>query len=738
MVKELSRYEDPDDPVRPQAPPRDRKALWAPPGPRPISAPEVLVVGLGRRLRADEDDGPRARLGAGAVEALQRRYQIRTFFDADVQGYVATCRASLDKSGRAGVQKIHLMQPLVEHDTDVAHALEKMMAKPRLDKEQATEHMPAPSHIDFMQAPIFGSFIGDSKFLPAASLALGDLSCLRPLVAVAATTSAWAAARRARARSQRSLCWATLATDKQGTTFLVGPEAATRLPSNVSLGRLLTWARKQAFMKVHPVLSASNAKLSVSVAVEAGTPLLGVLEEGFLTYEDSEDSWQQLYDAAKKQHPEWWALHLAIPLLRHASGDASDEASSPVWQAYQQSALDANSKRGVPELPASALLWNVEQASELQDVEVKAALKSRLEALQSFHRDHVLPALRDSAPSTLELGCAVAVAASRGVEVQPGLKALVPVLDLIGPAEAAAAVGEETPEPNCHLTVEPAGGPGGRAIAVVTAARDLRAGDFLSRDVDACADSLLLDWGLASSRRRDDVTIHVGIKKDVAQSWQVSALRELLELRPGEDGGWVASAKVRRSSSLRDALDQNLWVAARILGGGSKTEALGAEWDLRSREEILRAGLDGVSATHRRRAFWVLKKAVQGALDNFETSPEDDEEAIHLAGDERQRVAAAYRLGKKRILQDVFALLDKADTKIVQRRERAKQANASPPKAKDSAEIPSDHRPQSKGPAMRVHRAPSFFGRAKCFAEPEIQMCMKFNDWLHHAGKWSA
>ncbi|CAE7749004.1 unnamed protein product [Symbiodinium sp. CCMP2592] len=118
MVKELSRYEDPDDPIRPQAPPRDRKGLWAPPGPQAIAAPEVLVVGLGRRLRADEEDGPRARLGAGAVEALQRRYQVRTHFDADVQGYMATCRASLDKSGRAGVQKIHLMQPLVAHDTD--------------------------------------------------------------------------------------------------------------------------------------------------------------------------------------------------------------------------------------------------------------------------------------------------------------------------------------------------------------------------------------------------------------------------------------------------------------------------------------------------------------------------------------------------------------------------------------------------------------------------------------------
>eukprot|EP00439_Symbiodinium_sp_Y106_P023985 s6421_g2.t3 len=118
MVKELSRYEDPDDPIRPQAPPRDRKGLWAPPGPQAIAAPEVLVVGLGRRLRADEEDGPRARLGAGAVEALQRRYQVRTHFDADVQGYMATCRASLDKSGRAGVQKIHLVQPLVAHDTD--------------------------------------------------------------------------------------------------------------------------------------------------------------------------------------------------------------------------------------------------------------------------------------------------------------------------------------------------------------------------------------------------------------------------------------------------------------------------------------------------------------------------------------------------------------------------------------------------------------------------------------------
>ena len=64
------------------------------------------------------------------VEALQRRYEIQTFFDADAQGYMATCRASLDKSGRAGVQKIHLMQPLIDDDFDAPPAeLESLRQK---------------------------------------------------------------------------------------------------------------------------------------------------------------------------------------------------------------------------------------------------------------------------------------------------------------------------------------------------------------------------------------------------------------------------------------------------------------------------------------------------------------------------------------------------------------------------------------------------------------------------------
>lgn len=134
MVKELSRYEDPDYPVRPPAPSRPRAGLWAPPGPQPIVAPEMLVVGLGRQLRTSDSSGPRARLGAGAVEALQQRYGVKTYFDADIRAYAGTCKASLDKTGQAGVQKVTLLQPLVDYDHDVGLSIYSIMQRPGMDK----------------------------------------------------------------------------------------------------------------------------------------------------------------------------------------------------------------------------------------------------------------------------------------------------------------------------------------------------------------------------------------------------------------------------------------------------------------------------------------------------------------------------------------------------------------------------------------------------------------------------
>lgn len=134
MAKELAKYEDPDDPLRPAGLPRPREGKWAPPLPEPKAAPEALVVGIGRQLRESEAQGPRARLGAAAVEALQQRFGVTTYYDADVRGYVGTCRASLDKSGYAGVQKINMLQPVVERDNDVASAIYKTMQEPGMDK----------------------------------------------------------------------------------------------------------------------------------------------------------------------------------------------------------------------------------------------------------------------------------------------------------------------------------------------------------------------------------------------------------------------------------------------------------------------------------------------------------------------------------------------------------------------------------------------------------------------------
>lgn len=180
VVKELNRYEDPDDPLRPTPPPRPRAGLWAPPGPQAIEPPEVLIVGLGRQLRGNEAQGPRARLGAGALEALQHRYGIRTFFDTDVRGYMGTCKASLDKSGRAGVQTIHLLQPLVDYDCDVGSAIHSVLQKPGMARAMVL-FVFSDARLPFGQLRMRSAFDGENPRLRSAFGALGPenrVTCL--------------------------------------------------------------------------------------------------------------------------------------------------------------------------------------------------------------------------------------------------------------------------------------------------------------------------------------------------------------------------------------------------------------------------------------------------------------------------------------------------------------------------------------------------------------------------------
>jgi len=134
MASEMSRYEDPRRPFRPDPGPRKRKGKWAPEGPELIEPPEVLVIGFGRQLRESDVQGPRARLGAAAVEVLQMRHSVGIYFDAEVGAYTGQARASLDKSGKAGVQKINFLQPVTENDNEIGPALWKTMQREGMEE----------------------------------------------------------------------------------------------------------------------------------------------------------------------------------------------------------------------------------------------------------------------------------------------------------------------------------------------------------------------------------------------------------------------------------------------------------------------------------------------------------------------------------------------------------------------------------------------------------------------------
>ena len=120
---------------------------------------------------------------------------------------------------------------------------------------------------------------------------------------------------------------------RSAVQFLVG-EAETEGPSDVKLGKLLSWARQQDFMKLHPCLSFGKSGLQLSVPVSAGTPILGVLDDAFLRSSDLPEPWQKVWDGARERYPEWWALHLGITLLKERCAPSSD-----AWEAYQNSAL---------------------------------------------------------------------------------------------------------------------------------------------------------------------------------------------------------------------------------------------------------------------------------------------------------------------------------------------------------------------------------------------------------------
>jgi len=105
------------------------------------------------------------------VEALQRRYDVRTFFDADLRGYVATCKSSLDKTGQAGVQTIQFLQPLVDRDADVGAAIYSAMQKPQMDRAMVLFAF-SDHRLPFGQLRLRTAFDGDNPWVRSAFAAL--------------------------------------------------------------------------------------------------------------------------------------------------------------------------------------------------------------------------------------------------------------------------------------------------------------------------------------------------------------------------------------------------------------------------------------------------------------------------------------------------------------------------------------------------------------------------------------
>ncbi|CAE8682947.1 unnamed protein product, partial [Polarella glacialis] len=157
----------------------------------------------------------------------------------------------------------------------------------------------------------------------------------------------------------------------------------------------------------------------------------------------------------------------------------------------------------------------------------------------------------------------------------------------------------------------------------------------------------------------------------------------VVDLDPGtRPGNWIASAHVRRSRKLSEALDASLLFCARVLSCETREELFGAEWQQLGKQDAMSfKGLEGLPPARRRAAISVLQAAVQATLATFETSPEKDEKLLAgIQTDANRRVAVAYRLEKKRLLADIFALLERADDREVELRVK-KNAEADLPSA---------------------------------------------------------
>jgi len=433
-------------------------------------------------------------------------------------------------------------------------------------------------------------------------------------------------------------------------------------PSEISIAKLLAWARAQRSVKIHPGVSARGSKLVVSMPVDEGTPLLGILPETLLAASlgpgsesrDADKEYQQLLEATTGADKD--ILGLALRLLRERG-----DATSP-WDNYLGC---------LPSRPAAPITWNTEQVTELQYTPIRQAIKDQAEWLSDFVDSHFKASRlgRSQGDPLAALSWAFASASERSVAVVGRGRVLVPVLDLVGPPEGVAqTVGaDDMLAPSCRLAIE---GDGDDAILVLYAARRLESGDVLTRDVGCSnAEELLLRCGVAGEEGGPgDCVVDVAgcIGEGTAERWQLRAINRAMRTKPGRLGDVSFQGQVRRHSELSEALSGTFFHVARVISCESQEELDVVVGD--NSEEVSPVsglqtdGVSGIYGRQRDRCINALERTLKACRGDFATTLAEDKKALpSLEG--IRRTAVAYRLGKKRALDEVLRQVEDARQK---------------------------------------------------------------------------
>jgi len=247
------------------------------------------------------------------------------------------------------------------------------------------------------------------------------------------------------------------------------------------------------------------------------------------------------------------------------------------------------------------------------------------------------------------------------VEVQPGRHTLIPVIDVIRPPEAAWNASSDAlpPLPNCELKME---GEGEDSIPVLYATTNIQPGEQLLRAMDLSSKDLLLQHGLATRVKDEDVRVQVDpcAETQSAPFWQVQKLSEVLDVKPGRlQGDITFRGELQSAKSLEQAISGSLFFAARVLSCGSEKdldEELQGFTDV-STQAGGSIGLDGLFEERRQRCISTLNRLLLSCRGEFTTTAKEDEKLIGTLEGNR-RTATIYRLEKKRVLEDVLQLLE--------------------------------------------------------------------------------